>query len=176
MIRKATLGDVDAIESIYNAILDQEEAGAVSTGWKRGVYPTRQTAVDAIQDAGDMYVIEADDGSGVVAAARINQEQVPEYADAHWGFDVPAGQIMSLHTLVVRPQASGRGYGKYFMAFYEQLAVKSGCTCLRMDTNAKNNRARALYKKLGFTEADIVPCVFNGIDGVSLVCLEKKLG
>ena len=44
-----------------------------------------------------------------------------------------------------------------------------------MDTNARNVRARAMYAKLGYVEADIVPCVFNGIEGVQLVCLEKTL-
>jgi len=32
-----------------------------------------------------------------------------------------------------------------------------------------------LYKRLGYREAGIVPCVFNGIPDVMLVCLEKKL-
>ena len=44
-----------------------------------------------------------------------------------------------------------------------------------MDTNAKNRKARAMYKKLGYEEIDIVPCVFNGIPDVQLVCLEKVL-
>ena len=44
-----------------------------------------------------------------------------------------------------------------------------------MDTNEKNTNARKLYKKLGYKEPGIVPCVFNGIDGVQLVCLEKTL-
>ena len=44
-----------------------------------------------------------------------------------------------------------------------------------MDTNAVNTAARTLYKKLGYTEVGIVPCVFNGIPDVKLVCLEKLL-
>lgn len=44
-----------------------------------------------------------------------------------------------------------------------------------MDTNAKNLRARAMYAALGYREAGIVPCVFNGIPDVMLVHLEKKL-
>ena len=44
-----------------------------------------------------------------------------------------------------------------------------------MDTNAGNSRARAMYKKLGYSEAGIIPTVFNGIEGVSLVLLEKAL-
>lgn len=176
MIRKATLADVDAIERIYNAILDQEEAGEASVGWQRGVYPTRQTALDAIEQAGDMYVMTADDDeAAVVAAARINQEQVPEYANADWEHDAPAEQVMVLHTLVVDPEAGRHGYGKRFVAFYEQLAAQSGCPYLRMDTNERNVRARALYEKLGFAEPDVVDCDFNGIDGIRLVCLEKKL-
>ena len=54
-------------------------------------------------------------------------------------------------------------------------ALENGSPYLRMDTNARNANARALYRKLGYREADIVPCVFNGIEGVQLVLLEKKL-
>ena len=176
MIRKATPNDLDAIESIYDAIHTQEESGEVTIGWIRGVYPTRAIAAAAIQDAVDMYVMTADDSDAVVAAARINQEQVPEYADAKWEHDAPADQVMVLHTLVVDPTAGGHGYGKRFVAFYEQLALENKCPYLRMDTNARNVRARALYAKLGYKEPDIVPCIFNGIPNVQLVCLEKKLG
>ena len=49
------------------------------------------------------------------------------------------------------------------------------CRELRIDTNAINQRARAMYQKLGYEERGIVPCVFNGIPGVQLVCLEKYL-
>lgn len=65
-------------------------------------------------------------------------------------------------TLVVSPKENGHGYG-------------TGCRYLRMDTNEKNKAARMLYKKLGYEEIGIVPCKFNGIPGVQLVCLEKKL-
>ena len=45
----------------------------------------------------------------------------------------------------------------------------------RMDTNERNQAARALYARLGYSEPSIVDCVFNGIPGVRLVCLEKTL-
>ena len=56
-----------------------------------------------------------------------------------------------------------------------KLAALGNCPYLRMDTNAKNQAARKLYARLGYWEADIVPCVFNGIPGVQLVCLEKTV-
>ena len=120
-----------------------------------------------------MFVLETD--AGIAAAARINQEQVPEYRNAAWSADAPPDQVMVLHTLVVSPSLAGRGYGSRFVSFYEQYARERGCPYLRMDTNARNLAARRLYAGLGYREAGIVDCVFNGIPGVRLVCLEKTL-
>lgn len=44
MIRRARAEDVDATARIYEALMDREEAGQGATNWKRGVYPTRETA------------------------------------------------------------------------------------------------------------------------------------
>lgn len=115
------------------------------------------------------------DGGQVVAAAIINRIQVPVYAEVGWLYPAEPDEVMVLHTLVVDPLCSGRGYGTAFVAFYEGYARQSGCPVLRMDTNEKNAAARRLYARLGYREAGIVPCVFNGIKGVGLVCLEKKL-
>ena len=62
-----------------------------------------------------------------------------------------------------------------FIEYYEAYARETGCTELRIDTNARNAVARAMYKKHGYTEIGIVPTVFNGIEGVQLVLLEKYL-
>lgn len=175
LIRKAEKSDIDQIEEIYNKIHTKEEAGEVTIGWERGVYPTRATAVEAL-NCGDLFVLEDPEGK-VVAAARINQVQVPEYADADWKYkDVPDNKVMVFHTLVVDPETSGKGYGTEFVKYYEKYAMEHDCPYLRMDTNERNANARKLYKKLGYWEADIVSCVFNGIPGVRLVCLEKYLG
>lgn len=171
-IRKAVREDIPEITKIYDHIHDREEAGVSSIGWVRSIYPTEQTAWEALAK-GDLFVLE--DGNGIAAAARINQEQVPEYADCPWEFDAPEEEVMVLHTLVVEPSESGKGYGSEFVRFYEEYARKHGCLYLRMDTNKINSAARRLYAKLGYQEPGIVPCTFNGIPGVQLVCLEKKL-
>jgi GNAT superfamily N-acetyltransferase len=172
VFRKAELCDLDAICAIYDAIHDREEAGLTTVGWIRSIYPTRATAEASIL-AKDMFVLEVD--GDILAAARINQVQGEEYKEATWQFPCPDSKVMVLHTLVVSPAAARKGWGTQFVAFYEDYAARHGCTCLRMDTNARNTVARALYKKLGYTEVCVVPCVFNGIAGVQLVCLEKTL-
>ena len=172
VIRRAAAADLDAVEALYGAVIDAEEAGRTTTGWKRGIYPTRQTAADALA-LGTLYVLE-DEGE-VRASAKIDQTQVDVYAEASWTYPAPDSEVLVLHTLVVDPAYSRRGYGRAFVAFYEQEARRRGCTVLRMDTNERNLAARRLYASLGYTEPGKIPCNFNGLEQVILVYLEKKL-
>jgi len=128
--------------------------------------------MDAI-NADEMFVME--DGGSIVAALRINQVQMPAYAQVEWEQNASPDKVMSFHTLVVSPKANGRGYGSGFVKFFEQYALEHGCPYLRIDTNARNLRARALYARLGYKEAGIINCVFCGIPNVDLVCMEKSL-
>lgn len=172
MIRLATNRDTEAIAQIYDEIHTQEENGITTTGWIRSIYPTRKTAEEAIA-LQEMYVLE--DGDKVVAAAKINREQMPQYSAADWTIAAKPEEVLVLHTLVVSPRAAKKGYGKAFVAFYNDLAKQKGCTVLRIDTNERNQVARKLYASAGFREAGIVPCTFNGIEGVGLVCMERKV-
>ena len=172
MIRLARPGDIDAVAAIYEAIHAEEEAGRAVIGWGRGVYPTRATAEAALA-AGELYVLERD--GRVAASARINRAQLPEYASAAWRFPAPDDRVLVMHTLCVDPACARSGCGRSFVAFYQDLARAEGCTALRIDTNARNARARAMYSSLGFREAGIVPCTFNGLPGVELVLLEKPV-
>ena len=106
-----------------------------------------------------------------VYPVRATAEEAIRRRDMFAGDD----EVCVLHTLVVDPNCSGRGVGSRFVEFYEKYALSRHCTVLRIDTNAINSAARRLYAKLGYREADIVPCAFNGIPNVNLILLEKKL-
>lgn len=172
VFRKAAANDVSAVSQIYEDIHTEEESGKTWIGWIRGVYPTVKTAEAAVQ-RGDLFVAE-EDGT-ILGAAIINQVQVDVYEGAAWEFPAADSEVMVLHTLVISPRAAGKGCGKAFVKFYEEYALSRNCPFLRMDTNAGNLRARTMYRKLGYREIGIVPCVFNGIEGVQLVLLEKRL-
>lgn len=173
MFRQAVRADIDAIAAIYDRIHSEEEAGHSSTGWIRDIYPTRQTAEQAVA-MGEMFVDERE--GRILSCGRINREPVDVYARVPWRYEAAPEQVMVLHTLVVDPAVRGRGLGSAFVDFYEQYAREKDCPCLRMDTNERNLRARALYGRLGYREAAVMPCDFNGIPGVGLVCLEKWIG
>ena len=172
IFRKATAADIDAVTAIYDAIIREEEAGRATTGWKRGIYPVRATAETALT-RDDLFVAEVD--GTVAASAVLNQIQVDVYAGAPWEFDAPDEEVFVMHTLVVDPAAGGHGLGRAFEAFYEQEAARQGCQYLRIDTNVRNTRARALYHSLGYKEIGIAPCTFNGLSDIDLVLLEKAL-
>ncbi len=101
---------------------------------------------------------------GIVGTGIINQLQVDVYADGDWQHAAPDDEVMVLHTLIITRRTDRRGLGSEFLDYYE-----------RLDTNARNQAARAFYQKHGYTEIGIVPTVFNGIPGVDLVLIEKRL-
>ncbi len=172
-VRQATQAELDRIEQIYESVHDGEEQGLTTVGWIRNVYPTRKTAEDAL-DRQDLFVME-DDGK-LVAVAVINQIQVDVYEQVPWKHAASDSEVMVLHAFAVNLAEAGNGYGKAFVAFYEEYAREHGCMELRIDTNVRNTRARHLYQKLGYKEEGVVECVFNGIPDVQLVCMEKYLG
>lgn len=163
---------IEEIVDIYNRTHDVEEAGLTTIGWIRDIYPTEQIVLDALE-RGDMYVCKRD--GKIVASGIINRIQVDVYEGANWKYEAPDDEIMVLHTLVVDPERKHDGIGSAFVEFYEELARENGCTVLRIDTNANNLVARSLYAKLGYREAEAVPTVFNGIPGIDLMLIEKKL-
>ncbi|WP_455625395.1 N-acetyltransferase family protein [Parabacteroides sp.] len=174
IIRLATKADVDSIADLYSAIHSEEESGAITVGWNRDIYPTRQTAVDGIQ-RGDLFVLE--DNDEIVATAIINQQQVACYANGNWHYNAPAEKVMVLHTLVVAPKGKGHGYGTAFVKYYERYALAHDCPYLRLDTQDINVIARKLYAKLGYSETDIISVSdgFNGLPNIRLVLLEKEI-
>ena len=173
MIRKATAADIDAVEMIYSDIHDREEAGLSSAGWRRGFYPTREDATQALA-RGDLYVL--DEGGEVLASAVVDQLQPAEYAQVEWAYPAAEDEVLVLNTLAVSPRHAGQGLGKRFVRWYENCAALQGCRCLRLGTGESNTRARRLYEALGYRQAGTVTCRFGGLGDLRSVYLEKRLG
>ena len=168
-IRRAPLFDLPGVAKVYEEIHDAEEAGLITTGWIRGVYPVRATAEAALQ-RGDLFILEK--GNQVLGSAIINRIQVDVYESAPWRYD---DEVCVLHTLVISPRSRRKGYGRAFVEFYEDYALDHDLYELRLDTNARNTVARDMYARMGYREIAVVPTVFNGIPDVQLVLLEKNL-
>lgn len=173
-IRKGLPSDIPAISDIYNAIHDEIENGRFNMKWYRDMYPTQSWAEEHISE-GDLYIME-DGQKGIVASAVINHTALPEYHTGKWYQPENYDKILVIHTLVVHPGHTRCGYATKLIHFYEQMAASEGCNRLRLDTQAIDLPARKLYKKLGYTEVDHLPCQFKGITDIDLVLIEKILG
>ena len=173
IIKKATINDIPYIVEIYNEICDAQDEGKLSVSWIKGVYPTEDTALAALK-RDDLFIIE--ERGKIVGTGVINQNQMAAYYDADWKYPANDEDVMVLHTLAISTSVGRKGYGSAFVKYYEDYAREKGCYYLRMDTNAINKTARALYKKLGYDEIGMIPCDFNGIEGFHMVLLEKYIG
>jgi len=172
MIRPATAADLSAIEAIYNAIHDKEEAGPVYTNWQRGKYPTYDTARQVLAE-GTLYVGE-EDGS-IWGVVNLNGVQLPEYADIPWQFAAEADKVAVPHTLCIHPAQAGRGRARELMAFCEETARRQGKTVMRLDTWEGNRPANHLYPLLGYSLAGATEFFFQGYIHEILNCYEKQL-
>ncbi|MCQ2507703.1 MAG: GNAT family N-acetyltransferase [Dorea sp.] len=172
IIRKAETRDIDGVSAIYENIHTEVEAGRIINGWIRGLYPTRDTVTAGVE-RGDFFVLEAD--GEVVASCILNHVQDEAYQDADWIYDAREDEVLVMHTLVVEPAKSGKGYAKSFLTFYEEYARELGCKVLRLDTLAMNKIAKGLYTGRGYRIAGYVTSNFYTIGLVGMICFEKKL-
>ena len=173
MFRLANPSDLDAIEEIYEEILDAEDARPVSyTNWQRGKYPTRATAQAALE-AGTLWV--AQEGGVTYGCVNLNGEQLPEYDAIPWKFPAARDEVGVIHTLVIRPSWSGRGKAREFVAFCEDEFRRQGKKVVRLDTYEGNHPANAMYPRLGYRLAGATEFFFQGFIHEILNCYEKAL-
>lgn len=168
----ATKNDIPDIVNIYDELIFIEEEGAGKTGWIRGIYPTKDIAYDALK-AETLFV--GKENGNIVGSAIINKIQPDIYKNASWITSASCDEIMVLHTLSISPAFSGKGYGKDFVNFYENYALSSGCSLLRIDTNIINTPAISLYKSLDYIDIGTLSCTYNGLKKVEIILFEKQL-
>lgn len=77
--------------------------------------------------------------------------------DAVLGYFIAMAGVDELHLLniTVAPEHQGRGHGCTMMAALRQHALAINAASLWLEVRESNHRARALYRRLGFTEVGL---------------------
>ncbi len=147
MIRKAVLNDIALIEDTYDEHFQYEIDHEAFTVFRKGVYPTRRDAEQAVK-SGTMFVYEknGDIGGSII----VDKVQPIEYANIHWRGTFSKDEVMVIHLLMVRPSMSGKGIASSFIKYAVELAREANCKTLRLDTGSQNIPAVSLYEKNGF--------------------------
>jgi RimJ/RimL family protein N-acetyltransferase len=144
LIQKASNNDIDKIEILYNESIDWLNKQRIHQ-WKKDVYPTRKSALLAIHENNLYCCIVNGNISGTFI---INDNQARQYKDLNWRYK--SEKILVLHTLVIKPNETGRGLGKNIMKFIVDFARINGYEAIRLDVFPDNKAAVGLYLYFGF--------------------------
>lgn len=172
IIRKAEMRDAAAIAKTYDELFALEAERGTTTNWVAGVYPTIGVPEEKIP-RGEMFVLEED--GELCASLVLNQEQAKEYYLMPWKYPAEDKDVYAIHTLCIRPEKAGRGYGTALVSFAKDYARAQGAKAVRLDTWTHNEPAKALYTKNGFSIVGEMPCLHQGLIESTLVYLECGL-
>ncbi len=147
IIEAGKISDIDEIERLYNEMNDALEAGINYPGFKKGVYPVRENAVEGVEE-GYLYVIRCD--GGIAGSVILSHKPEEAYTSVTWNTEYSYDKIIVIHTLAVHPDFVRRGIGNSLMNFAEQHARKQGMKAIRLDVYEKNYPAIRLYERCGY--------------------------
>lgn len=152
-IELGQVNDIDELEQLYNDTNDHLAKGVNYPGWKKGIYPVRQNAIDGIEH-GNLYVAKQNDK--IVGSLILSHEPESAYDKAKWEFESDYSNVFVIHTFVVHPDFMKCGVGKALINFAIEYGIQSQVKSIRLDVYEGNIPAIRLYEKCGFQYIDTV--------------------
>jgi ribosomal protein S18 acetylase RimI-like enzyme len=150
--------DIDELEQLYNELNDYLEKEINYPGWKKGVYPVRQNAIDGIKH-GNLYVAKYN--GKIVGSLILSHEPEPAYYKVKWNLESDYSDVFVVYTFVVHPNFLKCGVGKALIDFSIEHSIKSNVKSIRLDVYEGNIPAIKLYEKCGFKYIDTVDLGFG---------------
>lgn len=139
--------DLYEVGMIYQRIHDDLSQTINYPRWPRGIYPTEESAQEAI-DKKELYILK--DDQKIIGSVILNHDQDLGYEDVEWQVLAKDNEVMVIHTLAIDPLYKGKGYAGLMIHKIKQLAFVKQCLALRLDLTQGNLPARNLYQKHGF--------------------------
>jgi len=142
MIRPATTDDYDAILAVWNPVI--RDTTVIFANEEHT--PASIDALIAERRAAGREFLVAEDGARIVGFAS--------YAQFRGG----NGYAHAMeHTVILAPEAQGRGIGRALMARIEDHARAGGAHTLFAGVSGENGAAIAFHEKVGFTTVARIP-------------------
>ncbi|ABX41332.1 GNAT family N-acetyltransferase [Lachnoclostridium phytofermentans] len=150
---KGTLQDVDELERLYDDLNDFLACHTNYPGWKKNIYPNRDTAVEGIEE-GNLFVARTE--GKIVGTVILRHRPESAYALVNWHTDLDYSEIFVIYTLAVHPEYLNKHVGKQIMDFVITYAEQMQMKALRLDVYQKNIPAIRLYESCDFQYIDTV--------------------
>lgn len=157
-IQLATKDDIDEIDCLYEALHYHLETHVNYPGWKRGIYPTREDAIEGVQNC-NLFVLRI--GGEIAGEIVLNHKPEQAYENAKWQIDVEYSEVIVIHTFAVHPKFQNRGIAQKLLQFAKEYSIENNMKCIRLDVSVNNKPAIALYEKFGFQYIDTVDLGLN---------------
>lgn len=171
VVRIEKESDIDAIEHLYDDLNDYLETHENYPRWKKGVYPIREDAKEALAKD-DLYVAIID---GEIAGTVVySDEQEGAYRKVKWQmeFDVP---VITICKLAVHPQKFGCGVGKALLDYTVCIGDQRNAKAIRLDVYEENLPAIRLYEKCGFKDMGLVDLGLEELYGLKWYRVFEKV-
>ena len=170
-IRKATIHDIDEIEYLYDDLNDYLEEHENGPRWKKGVYPVRENAEEALGES-TLYVAVIDEK--IVGTVVLSRKQDEAYKEVDWQieYDVP---VFVVGVLAVHPNYLGRGVAQSLLNYATVLGKECGIKAIRLDTYEENIPAAKLYEKCGFTYMGLLDLGLEELYGLKWYKVYERL-
>ncbi len=143
IIEKGTKYDIDQLEQLYDDLNDFLETSINYPGWMKGIYPTREDAVNGVGND-NLYVAKV--AGKIVGSLILNHEPEPAYHKAQWEINADYSDIFVIHTFAVHPAYLKNGIGMALMNFAVLNGIKEHAKAIRLDVYEKNLPAVRLYE------------------------------
>lgn len=153
-IEKGTQKDIDELELLYDYLNIYLADHINYPGWKKGIYPARETAVDGV-DEGNLFVARTAEGK-IVGTMILRHKPETAYALADWHTELDYNDIIVIYTLAVHSDYLHNDIGKMLMEFIISYAKKTKMKAIRLDVYEDNIPAIRLYENFGFEYIDTV--------------------
>jgi GNAT superfamily N-acetyltransferase len=113
---------------------------------------------DAAKQRRALELLLSNEHSGAVFVARERGGRAVAMASLVYTVSTAEGGKAALfEDLVVHPEHRGQGIGTALLRFVIEEAKKRGVLRLTLLTDMQNERAQALYRKLGFADSSMKP-------------------
>ncbi len=142
-IVKGQLSDLKQLFAIYiNGKKELEKNGIYQ--WVDS-YPTKEIIENDITK-GVLFVLK--NGTEIIGAINISEEQEAEYQTIDWKFD--DSKVLVIHRLVINPKHQRNGYAQKLMDFAENFAEVNNYSSIRLDAYSRNKRVMNFYKRRNY--------------------------
>ena len=139
--------DLYEVGMIYSRIHEDLSQTINYPRWPRGIYPTEESAQEAM-DKKELYVLK--ENQTIIGSVILNHDQDLGYENVDWQVAAKEDEVMVVHTLAIDPRLKGKGYAGIMIQKIKYLARQQNCLALRLDLTQGNLPARNLYQKHGF--------------------------